>query len=193
MAHDWTLKTLEKISALWKYCLSFRKRDWNLRDYPIRIRELKVDAGWDSARFKQARYVISVINWTAMDGIGDTREEAMDALEKRFQSEIVQRSLDLKPLPRPGTDVPIKFASQERVNKHSELSQDFARRILGLEWAWLSDESSLWHFTMNETDEQLIAKIKMIYGVDVSDIKSGNLSEIFDRIAASQSAHNPLH
>jgi hypothetical protein len=37
------------------------------------------------------------------------------------------------------------------------------------------------------------AKIRELYGVDVSDITSGNLTEIFDRIEASRSAHNPLH
>jgi hypothetical protein len=193
MAHDRIQGQLHRISAFWKYLLSFRKRDWDLHDYPIRIRELKVDLNLDPARFKQARYVASIINWWVMGGTGDTRKEALQNLEKRFQSEKAQRFLDVKPLPRPGTHVPLEFASQEQVSKHDALSADFLRRVLGIESAWITDKTSLWHFFTTKTDEQLFARIKEIYGVDVSDIKSGNLTEIFDRITASQSADKPLH
>ncbi len=44
-----------------------------------------------------------------------------------------------------------------------------------MDWAWISDESSLWDFHSNETDDALIAKIKELYGVDVSDIASARL------------------
>jgi hypothetical protein len=47
-------------------------------------------------------------------------------------------------------------------------------------------KSSLWDFHGDETNDALHAKIKEVYGVDVSDIKSGNLSEILERIAASR-------
>jgi hypothetical protein len=98
-------------------------------------------------------------------------------LEKKEASE---------PLPRPGTRVPIKFASQERVKAQAELAKDFTQRVLELEWAWISDGSSLWDFHTNESNDALYAKIKEIYGVDVSDIQSARLSEILERIAAEQ-------
>jgi len=35
----------EKLLAAWKLCLSFRKRDWELADYPVVIREQRVEPG----------------------------------------------------------------------------------------------------------------------------------------------------
>jgi hypothetical protein len=60
------------------------------------------------------------------------------------------------------------------------------RRVLRLDWAWISDESSLWDFHHQETNAALVAKIREVYGVDVSDIESANLADILDRIAANQ-------
>ena len=54
-----------------------------------------------------------------------------------------------------------------------------------LDWAWISDESSLWDFHTDDTNEKLWAKILEVYGVDVSDIESARLSEILNRIAAT--------
>lgn len=47
---------------------------------------------------------------------------------------------------------------------------------------FISDESSLWDFHTEETNEHLFEKILEIYEVDVSDIENGNLVEIFKRI-----------
>jgi hypothetical protein len=41
------------------------------------------------------------------------------------------------------TFVPIEFAPQERVDAYGELKDDFVRRVLNLDWAFISDESSL--------------------------------------------------
>jgi hypothetical protein len=113
-----------------------------------------------------------------MVGGGSTQLEALEDLGKSFD----QFRATKKVLPRPGTKVPIEFAVRARVGKHSELVKDFIKRVLALEWAWISDESSLWDFHGDETNESLNSKIHRIYGVDVSDISSGNLADIFDRI-----------
>ncbi|MGD1105933.1 MAG: hypothetical protein ABR865_02750 [Terracidiphilus sp.] len=106
----------------------------------------------------------------------------MNALGEQF----AQRKKDWlkkgKTLPRPGVNVPIEFAPQERVNAHSKLAEDFIHRVLGLPSAWISDKSSLWDFHFEETNEALLAKIREVYGVDVSDIESARLWEIFERI-----------
>jgi hypothetical protein len=52
-----------------------------------------------------------------------------------------------------------EFAPTERVNAHRKLAEDFTRRVLGLEWAWISDESSLWDFHTEKTNDALFAKI----------------------------------
>jgi len=122
------------------------------------------------------------VNWRLV-GSGNTKDEALKALSNNLATAKVERAKSQTPLPRPGTQVPIQFASQERVGRHPELAEEFVRRVLDLEWAWISDESSLWDFHHHETNDALISKIIEVYGVDVSDIQSARLSEILERIA----------
>ena len=110
----------------------------------------------------------------------------MQDLAVRFDEVKADWQRQEKPLPRPGTKVPIEFAPSEHVHAHPELTDDFIRRVLGLDWAFVSDRSSLWDFHTNETNDAFHAKIKETYGVDVSDIESGNLAEILGRIATQQ-------
>ncbi|HXH66222.1 MAG TPA: hypothetical protein VNI81_03420 [Candidatus Limnocylindrales bacterium] len=66
---------------------------------------------------------------------------------------------------------------------HPVLGADFIQRILELPWAFISDESTLSDFHGDENSDILVEKIRAVYGVDVSDIASGNLADIFERIA----------
>ena len=52
-----------QIVAIWKRFLSIRKKDWELSDYPIAIREHEFDAHFGSRRFTQHRYVAYIVNW----------------------------------------------------------------------------------------------------------------------------------
>ena len=186
MAQTFIIRMKEQILALWKLCMSIRKVDWELSDYPVVLREQEPDPEYIGTRLKWHQYRAVIVNWWVLDGSGDTKEEALQDLDKQFTTQKLERGKSGKALPRPGTKVPIEFASQERVNRHSELAEDFVRRVLGLDWAWISDESSLWDFHHDETNDALISKINEIYGVDVSDIQSARLSEILERIAAEQ-------
>ncbi|MFZ0336633.1 MAG: hypothetical protein WAL45_01255, partial [Terracidiphilus sp.] len=175
-----------KLLARWKYLLSFRKSDWELDDYPIVVRKQE-DAGDapfpalnDPVRFTMPAYVARVVNWTALDGFGGTRAEALAHLRKRFENACERRSTK----PRPGTDVPLEFASQDRITARQALADEFARDVLGVEDAWLSDESSLWHFTLGGSLDEYYAKIMLLYGVDVRDVPDGNIAAILGRIAA---------
>ena len=167
----------------WKYCLSARKSNWSLGDYPVVIREFKPNPNRDDTPGKEFRYAALILGW-GLAGGGDSEEEAIQALKRHFATAKAERAKEGKPLPRPGTRPPTELASQERVSAHPELAEDFIRRILNLEWAWISDESSLWDFHNNGTNDVLVVKIKELYDVDVSDIHSANLSEILERIAA---------
>jgi hypothetical protein len=110
----------------------------------------------------------------------------LNALGEQFAKRKTDWLKEGKPLPRPGVHIPIEFAPQERVNAHSGLAEDFIHRVLGLSSAWISDKSSLWDFHFEETNDALLAKIREIYGVDVSDIESAKLCEILERIAQSR-------
>lgn len=182
------MSATEKLLAAWKLCLSYAKHDWELADYPVVIRDLGVepDSERTPSRGVRQRYLARIVNWWVMTGAGDTPKHAMADLVNQFRRIKDSRQRDGKSMPRPGTKVPIEFALSNRVYARPELTDDFIQRVLGLDWAFVSDESSLWDFHNDETNYVLNAKIKEIYGVDVSDLESGNLGEILDRIAAHQ-------
>jgi hypothetical protein len=179
------IRIKNQIAAIWKRGLSFRKRDWEMSDYPVVIREHEFNPDFSAPRFRQHRYFAYIVNW-AITGSGDTSDDAVGNLRSKFQSIKNEWKLQGRPLLRPGTVGPIEFASQEWVAVNKELSEDFIRRVLNLDWAWISDESRLWDFHTNETNELLHAKIMEVYSVDVSEIESAKLSEILDRIAAER-------
>jgi hypothetical protein len=189
MRSDSIVRVKNHVLAAWKWSLSFLKRYWGLSDYPLALRKHEIDPDYAGSRLKQHRYSVAIVNWWVMSGGGDTKLEAQEELEKRFAAERVERAKIGKPFPRPGTHVPIEFASRQRVDAHPELAEDFIRRVLNLDWAWLSDESFLWDFHSSDDNTKLIAKIKEVYGVDVSDIASARLSEILERIASQQRYH----
>lgn len=141
------------------------------------------------SRLKQSRYSAYIANW-ALSGSGDTKHEAIANLNGVFQAVKAEKEKHGEPLPRPGTQVPIQFASRDLVDQHADLADDFVRRVLDLPWALITDESSLWHFHSDETNGVFVSRIREVYGVDVSDIESAKLAEIFDRIAATRSIYN---
>ena len=80
----------------------------------------------------------------------------------------------------------IEFASTTGIEMFFEIAEDFMQRILDFEPGeyLITDESSLRDFT--GLDELAIAdiheKIREVYDLDVSDLPTGNLLEIFRRI-----------
>jgi hypothetical protein len=186
---NWIVRITNQIRVLWKWCISFLKRDWELADYPVSIRtqEPDPDSDFSAPRFKLNRYVASIANWHLTGG-GDSKNEALINLEAKFVAAKLKRKKMGKPLPRPGAQVPIEFAPQQRIDAHAQLADDFIRRVLDLESAWISDESSLWDFHSEETNSALIDKIRQVYGVEVSDIESAKLCEILERIADQKPA-----
>jgi len=187
MTFKWADGFVRRIFAGWKWCLSFRKSDWRLNDYPILVRARAFDSIFAAPRFKQGRYDAYIVNWGLL-GIGDTRSEALADLNGSFEITKAERAKQGELLPRPGSRMPITFASNELIIRHADLSDDFTRRVLELDWAWISDESTLSDFHGEQSNDALCDKIKEIYGVDVSDIGSAKLSEILDRIARKQTS-----
>jgi len=186
MDFNFVVTVKNRIRAWWKWFLSLFKRDWNLSDYPISVREHEIGLSYVGTRLKQHRYTAQIVNWWVISGGGDTKTEALQELQKSFATVKAEKAKDGKKLPRPGTHVEIEYASWERVNAHAELAQDFIRRVLNLDWAFISDESRLWDFHSSDDNQDLIAKINEVYGVDVSDIQSAKLWQILDRIAAGR-------
>jgi hypothetical protein len=117
-----------QVRAIWALLASIFKREWRLDDYPIRVFQSLNEPLLQSQR-KSLPWIASVINWPGMVGGGNSRLEALEELLKSFD-----RLKATKPsLPRPGTKVPIEFATSTRVAQHSELAKDFIERVLGLD------------------------------------------------------------
>jgi predicted RNase H-like HicB family nuclease len=181
----WT-KLRRSLLATWKLLLSFRKTKWELLDYPVDLVRQTAPAN-NEARPEWRRissFRAEIINWPGVSATGDTQSEAIQKLEEVFQK--VRRKRDA--MPRPGRHVPIdiQFADRERIAAHEHLAEKFTREVLGLEWAWISDESNLWDFTCEDSLDPYYSKIQDLYGVDVSRIDRGNLAEILELIAISQ-------
>jgi hypothetical protein len=169
--------------AGWKFLLSFRKRDWSLKDYPVIIRKQR-DPGQESARLGRLTlpaYCAQIVNWT-LTGTGETAAAALEQLKNRFN-----KARETRPsMPRPGRQVPLEFASQKRIEANSALANEFLQSVFEVEDAWISDESTLWDFALEDPLDESYAKIQSLYGVDVSDIPDGNLADVLERIAQSR-------
>ena len=72
------------IRAWWKWLLSLFKRDWKLSEYPISVREHEIDPSYLGTRLKQHRYTAQIVNWWVISGGGDTKNEALQELQKCF-------------------------------------------------------------------------------------------------------------
>jgi hypothetical protein len=177
------LSLYPRLLAGWKFLLSFRKNDWSLQDYPILLRR-QSDSSQQlgkAGRWTLPAYEARIVNWT-LSGSGDTVAAAMESLRERFNHARESRSS----MPRPGTRVPLEFASRERIAANSGLADEFLRSVLEHGEAWISDESSLWDFALGDSLDDYYAKISALYNVDVSDIPDGNLASILERIAQSR-------
>jgi len=177
---------LANLLAGWKFLLSFRKREWSFEDYPVVVRKLR-DSGehWgEPAQWTLPTYDARIVRWP-IRGTGNSPAEAINSLRKSFDF-ACNRS---PAVPRPGRRLPVEFASQSRIAVHSDLAQEFIHLILGIGPAWISDESSLWDFTLGSSLDEYFEKIRSLYGVDVSDIDNGSIASILERIAASRRIH----
>jgi hypothetical protein len=178
-----------RVKSYWeigiKWCLSFFKPEWTLDDYPIELREQDNSDFLGPERLRPIRYWAKVLRWGGMQGFGNTTREASDQLREvfsRFQS-------SGKPLPRPGTfkKIELEFASDVEISQFTSLQDKFVNDVLGIEWALMTDESSLWHFHAEENNDAYYAKIRELYGVDVSDVEGANIAKILAKIASSTS------
>lgn len=70
------------------------------------------------------------------------------------------------------------------IDKFESIAPDFFERILDMdrEDCLITDESSLWDFHTERSNEPFYSRILEVYGIDVSDVEKGNLARIFQRI-----------
>jgi hypothetical protein len=178
----------EQIYTIFKYLLSYRSKSWKFADYPIRVK--KRDAAESiNRRLKRVLWTAQIINWWQVAGYGVTREEAL----KRLQENFARFQKMHNSLPRPGTIVRYKLVTVGLVDKHKDLARDFLTRILDQDYdsCFISDKSSLWDFHANRGNDEYYKKIKLFYGVDVSNVEDANLGRILEQIASSRNSGHP--
>lgn len=78
----------------------------------------------------------------------------------------------------------VEFASADRIEDRPDLREDFVRRVLKIESAFISDESTLWDFHEERTNDEIQTRIMDVYGVDVHDIQPPLICDVLDRIAS---------
>src|SRR3954447_12894414 len=100
--------------------LSYRKRQWECEDYPVGVRRQSFDGVPEDAEHA-SRYWARVLGWL-IDETASTESESVAKLRERYAMRKQLRIEEGKPIPRPGTRVPISFASQERVNADEDLA-----------------------------------------------------------------------
>jgi hypothetical protein len=172
----------DHIRIAWKWLVSFRRRDWAFDDYPLRIRRNEVK---DPA----IAWVAELLNWPGPGGLGPTPEKAIEDFRSRFEELIKHLREAGEPIPRPGTRVPIRFASTSRIDANQELLQEFIQKVLGFlpgNPVFISDESSLQDFGDARAIEHFNSMIRSHFGVDSSKIPDGRIAEILEHIAAQR-------
>lgn len=176
-----------KIIAVFKYMTSFFKGDLKLADYPIRLKQQNVNTQ-AIGQFNSAAWCAQIVNWWQMAGTGATKEEALADLNQNFNEYKSRHGR----APRPGTLVPIQFAPADDIDKYSSIARDFFQKILSMNFdeCFVSDLSSLWDFPKTSDEELVFELIKQTYNVDVSDIKTGNLTQIFKRLHEFSTANS---
>ena len=153
-----------------KWALSFLKSDWVLADYPVRLKEQ------DRVGEEAPRYSAQIINWWQISGLGNTKDGALEDLNQMFLN-IKENRVSM---PRPGTGLPIEFASSEELDKYWVVASRIIEEVLGFspDEVFISDESSLWDFPEGDNKYVYLSKIESIFKLDVSNIESGCISEI---------------
>lgn len=172
---------IDQLRALGRWLTSHRKRSWTLADYPIKVRSNPIIA--ELANVPAPKFVAQVVNWWTMSGVGDTPAEALADLARAVEA----HRASVGSLPRPGSRVPIEFATSDRIASLWHIAERFLPDVLDIDPSdvFLSDESTLWDFAFGqESVAPLVARTREVFGVDISDIEDGNLVQIFTRLDA---------
>jgi len=147
---------MKHIKAIYKYILSFRKKDWEFEDYPLET--------WENTNSEQAdiKFVASLTNWALFVAHGESKKIAVENLKNKF----TEFKANNPEIPRPGKNVPVQFAETTEIDKYELIAVDFFDKIIGMNYysCFISDYSSLEEFDIDV--EEAIKKIKTYYNIE---------------------------
>jgi predicted RNase H-like HicB family nuclease len=127
-----------------------------LEDYTLRITRRE---DWDS-------WEAELLEFFALKAAGQTREEAIQELERLFSERVAYMEAAGKPLPVPGEEPEMMFSTSAQIDAQAAMARDFFQRVLGMNYddVFVSDATRLEEFGTFET---LRTRIKSVYGVDI--------------------------
>ncbi len=178
----YTIAEYSRIIVSW--LASFVRSEWKPEYYPIEIRK-------QEGVPLEARWYARVLNWPGPGGLGTTKDEARTALLKNLREIALKRLQDGKSMPRPGTGLPIEFASTARVLKDPALLEDFIIHILGFapsDPVFISDESSISDFGNDDRITQIRRQIEEYYGILVTEPEPVLIADVLDRVRERKNA-----
>jgi hypothetical protein len=172
---------MDTFKPLIKRLKSYFKTDWEFADYPTKT-WTNPNAGEEKIAFGAG-----IINWSGIVGHGNSPDRALIDLEESFQLYKDNNSN----LPRPGTKVPLKFASSDQIARYEKIAVDFFSKGLDLDYfeGFYSDQSILSYFepwdnveTIEEARNEIIKRTLHFYNVDITDIYNEPLWRILEKI-----------
>ena len=137
---------------------------YRFEDYDIKTGKLRHRPG----------YWASIEEFASLIAEGQTEEEAINTLLLEFQERVHALQNHGEPLPLPGSGKPVfTFAPNDQIEQFRPLVDDFWERILGTSYStsFVSNESTLqvWEqLYVRGGRQELIARVKAIYGVDIT-------------------------
>lgn len=137
----------------------------------------------------EAMWSARVLNWPGPTGLGKTLDEARSTLVANLHDIATYRFKAGQAMPRPGTKVPIEFASTGRVNADPALLDDFIERVLGFnrgDPVFISDLSSIGDFGDDGEVARIRAQIEQLYGLKVTESKPVLIADILERVRAQR-------
>lgn len=172
---------METFKVIIKRLKSYSKTDWVFSDYPTKT--------WTNPNTGEEKIAFGagIINWSGLVGHGSSPDKALIALKESFQ---LYKDNNEK-LPRPGTKVPLKFASSDKIDKYEKIAVDFFNEILDLDYyqGFYSDKSILSCFELWENENkiedvrnEIIKRTFLHYNVDITDVYNEPLWIILDKI-----------
>jgi hypothetical protein len=168
----------QKLRIAKSWLASFLRGEWRPEHYPIVVRE-QVEMP------DEQRWHARVLNWPAPIGLGPTKQQARAALEADLHAIATKRQAEGKLMPRPGTRVPVQFASTARVGVDPALLIEFITKALGFgpdDPVFISDLSTISHFGDDERVREIRANIREHFGVTVDQEEPVLIADVLEAI-----------
>jgi len=175
---------MEQLQIAKSWLASLFRSEWRPEHYPVAVRE-------QVAVPEEDRWCARVLNWPGPVGLGPTKRQARAALEANLRAIAAVRLAEGTSMPRPGTGLPIEFASTARVEADPALLSHFITKALELgpdEPLFISDESSICDFGDDERVREIRANIREHFGVEVDRPEPVRIADVLEAIRGKHEA-----